>query len=120
MGHGRNSRLPCCISPDISSPGAFSDSTKATALCWTGFLNEKARPQRQAPVEINDPRKQLPPAAALAMSPGLHRPDNTSPGRNPIGWMPYCILVLAVGATLTCLNKLQVFGGVIDRTWFNF
>jgi membrane-anchored protein YejM (alkaline phosphatase superfamily) len=53
------------------------------------------------------------------MSPGLHRPDNISPGRKPFGWAPYWVLVLAVGAVLTVLNKLQVFGGVIDRTWFN-
>ena len=54
------------------------------------------------------------------MSARLHRPDNTSARRKTFGWVPYCLLVLAVGAVLTCINKLQVFGGVIDRTWFNF
>lgn len=52
------------------------------------------------------------------MSPPLHRPATTNPKPKTFSSTPYLVLVLAVGTILTCINALQVFGGVVDRRWF--
>src|SRR6266581_3086354 len=56
----------------------------------------------------------------MAISPPLHRPTATHSNQKTFSSARYLELVLAVGTILTCLNVLQVFGGIVDRGWFTF
>ena len=54
----------------------------------------------------------------MSISRPLHRPATTNLKAKIFRATPYLGLVLAVGTVLTCINALQVFGGVVDRRWF--